>query len=264
MGSESKFLHITSESDLRTMHLSHQSFYSEYHGHKEKDLRILSEFLRSNNGVGGSRPGIYLAGDSSLDNKFWFQDTAAAVNGYEDIIKPPNMKQDIAYWLNNELKHRGVDQFCINCAVEESSIGSRACCRLLPQDKVIRDTITEEDILVVSVGGNDIVLKPTLCTILSTLALTCCTTNQCVEASCGCALPCDDYVCGCGCGFLSNFLGFPCGYGYFLHLFGTRIQSYVDRLTSKRRPKIIVICMIYYPDESAGGSWADGESKGQQ
>ena len=42
-----------------------------------------------------------------------------------------------------------------------------------------------------------------------------------------------------------------------LHLFGTRIQSYIDRLTSKQRPKMVGVCAIYFPDEQQGDSWAE-------
>lgn len=74
----------------------------------------------------------------------------------------------------------------------------------------------------------------------------------------GCAIPIDDYCCGCGTGCLSNLCACPPGYGYFVHLFGTRIENYVKRLITKTRPKIVVISMIYFPDEKSGGSWADG------
>jgi len=148
--------------------------------------------------------------------------------------------------------------FCINCAVEESSIGSRACGRLLEQDVFIRDKITQGDVLVVSVGGNDIALSPSLCTILNMISLICCTSTSClVDCTCGSPLPCDDCCCGCAAGVFSNLFSWPPGYGYFLHLFGTRIKAYIENLTSKTRPKIVVICMIYYPDELVSTSWAD-------
>lgn len=178
--------------------ISSDRFYSEYHGHRPDDLKIVQTVLRAN-----TRNCIYLAGDSSLDNKFWFGGTAPAVNGYEDILSPPYSKQDIAYWLNFELEKRGLGNnfFALNCAVEESSVGSRSCMRLLEQDRIINDSVTSDDIVVVSVGGNDIVLKPNPCTILSTLSLICCTTTDCLRnCTSGCSLPCDDCCCGCGTG----------------------------------------------------------------
>jgi len=41
-------------------------------------------------------------------------------------------------------------------------------------------------------------------------------------------------------------------------MFKNRVQNYINRLVSKQKPRKLVICMIYYPDERAGGSWADG------
>ena len=43
------------------------------------------------------------------------------------------------------------------------------------------------------------------------------------------------------------------------HLFGVRVRKYVEKLVSKTKPSKILVCMIYYPDESrsAMGSWAD-------
>jgi len=231
-------------------------FYAEYHGHTIEHLELLTSFFRGRKGNEGI---IFLAGDSSLDNKFWFKGTAAAVNGYEDILSPARSKKDVAYWMNEQAVKRGSAMATINCSVEESSVGTRACGRLLPQDAFVRDNIQASDVLVVSVGGNDIALKPNVCTIVNMLLLMCCTTTACIErTSCGCALPCDDCCCGFGAGCASFPLGCPPGLGYFIHLFSTRIQAYLNNMTSKQRPKKILVCMIYYPDELATGGWADG------
>ena len=56
-----------------TTKLSSPSFYSEYHGHKLRHLRILYPLLRAN-----SDALIWTAGDSSLDNKYWFRDRRPA------------------------------------------------------------------------------------------------------------------------------------------------------------------------------------------
>jgi hypothetical protein len=84
--------------------------------------------------------------------------------------------QDIAYWLNKHLvdRRQGHRMVAVNGAVEESTVGDRACCNLLPQDRFIRDNITENDTLIVSVGGNDIALKPAPCTIVNMLLLARC------------------------------------------------------------------------------------------
>ena len=181
-----------------------------------------------------------------MDNKFWFDDTAPALNGYEKLLDPPISRQDISFWINYELMRRGLNNAtAINAAVEESTVGMRACCQLLQQDYFIRDNISQNDVLIVSVGGNDIALRPNPCTILHMITLMKCCPTSCLESlATGCFLPCDDYCCGCTTGCLSDFLACPAGYGYFLHLFGARIQSFVDRLTSKQRPRVILVCMV--------------------
>lgn len=227
-------------------------FYGEYHGHRVEDLQIVHDQLRSTH----DRI-VFLAGDSSLDNKYWFGDETRAVNGYELILDPPVSKKDIAHWMNNGFVKRGLrsEYATVNCAVEESTIGSRAYHHLLPQDQFIRDNIRSDDVLIISVGGNDIALKPSPCTALSVCSLVCCTTTACLRnCSCGCAIPCEDYLC---CGMLSNVCAFPPGMGYMIHLFSTRIQSIVSRIVAKQKPKLILVCMIYYLDEKPGNSWAE-------
>ena len=104
-------------------------FYQEYFGHDVHLLEQCHEQLRS-----GSRACIFLAGDSSLDNKFWFNSATEAINGYERVLRPPRMKQDVCYWINAELVRRGLgtQHFCLNTAVEATSLNSRSCCTLLP------------------------------------------------------------------------------------------------------------------------------------
>ena len=68
-----------------------QQFYGEYHGHKPQHLRSLLPALRQS-----SDRLIWTAGDSSLDNKYWFRERSGAVGAYADILEPPRMKQDIA------------------------------------------------------------------------------------------------------------------------------------------------------------------------
>merc|ERR1719263_2611980 len=47
-------------------------------------------------------------------------------------------------------------------------------------------------------------------------------------------------------------------YRLLRYLFKNRVQNYVSRILSKKKPKKVVVCMIYYLDEKATGSWADG------
>ena len=37
-----------------------------------------------------------------------------------------------------------------------------------------------------------------------------------------------------------------------------RTQHYINAITAKTKPKKILVCMIYYPDESNAPSWANG------
>ena len=45
-------------------------------------------------------------------------------------------------------------------------------------------------------------------------------------------------------------------YPFFAH-FLFRTQKYIEALTSKTKPKKILVCMIYYPDENNVPSWAN-------
>jgi hypothetical protein len=249
--------------------ISSSDFYQEYHGHRLDHLELLYSHLRhGGEGKDGieNNPIIFLAGDSSLDNKHWFREKSTALNGYETILTPPQSRQDIAYWMNYSLLSKqsqlSSKWSVINCAIEESTIGLRSCGKLLPQDKFISSHIQSQDILVLSVGGNDIALHPSFCTILNLLLLTCCTTQSCLENfSCGTAFSCDDPCHGCSTSCLSNCLAFPLGLGYFIHLFKTRIQTFLINLLSSQPhstyPAHIYICMIYYLDETPGNSWAE-------
>ena len=90
---------------------------------------------------------------------------------------------------------------------------------------------------------------------MSLLCLHCFSTSFCIEHfSCGCPLSCEDNLAGCA----SNCFAFPCGFGYFLHLFRTKIEHYLLKLTRRKKPKLIIVCMLYYLDELCSGtSWAD-------
>jgi hypothetical protein len=68
----------------------------------------------------------------------------------------------------------------INCAIEESTVGSRKK-EILPHDRFICDHMKKEDMLIVSVEGNDIALKPNILTIINMLVLLSCTTNRFVS-----------------------------------------------------------------------------------
>lgn len=40
-------------------------------------------------------------------------------------------------------------------------------------------------------------------------------------------------------------------------MFGDKVKEYIQKLTSKKKPKKVLVCMIYYPDLKRTGSWAD-------
>ena len=133
------------------------SYYAPYHGHDVRHLGIALRKLREKHDSV-----VFLAGDSSLDNKFWFDEWSAARNGYEEVLRPQVMKKDVCYWMNDP----GAEprRACLNAAVEATALDDRAFGALLPQDAFLRDHISSDDILVVSVGGNDVALAPTACT----------------------------------------------------------------------------------------------------
>ena len=225
-----------------------RDYYATYHGHEISHLDVVHrELRRSSNGI------IFLAGDSSLDNKFWFNESGAAVNGMERILTPPLMKKDVCFWLNSQLAEQGLPYGCVNTAIEATALSDRAFGCLLPQDNFIRDHIGPDDILIVSVGGNDIALKPLLCTALNITPLVYCTPSQCFE-QCACACPPNLGVdCGCMCcglpGSVVGLCAWPPGFGYFVDLFKNQVENYIKKLVGRRKPRKVLVNMIYYPDQ---------------
>jgi len=214
-----------------------EPYYGKYHGHKTTYLAAVEAALRADGGPDAAV--AWLVGDSSLDNKFWLpcsRTRTPAVNGFEAVLSPPSMKRDVAYWTNKYLADAPPSgtpaPFCINAAVEESTIGNRKGA-LLPQDEFVRDQMRAEDTLIVSVGGNDIALRPTAATAASILALV---TQPMSWLEKGSAL----------------------GLGHMIRLFKDSVETYLAALCAKTRPKKIVICMIYYlDDDPESESWAN-------
>eukprot|EP00122_Pirum_gemmata_P018981 Pgem_evm1s17777 len=47
------------------------------------------------------------------------------------------------------------------------------------------------------------------------------------------------------------------GFSYFQNYFQKKTEKYIKQLVSKRKPKMVLVCMIYYPDENEEVStWA--------
>ena len=151
-----------------------KDYYSPLTGHLLPHLHLVHEALRPGRG-GRRRPAVWLAGDSSFDNKAWVpHDWSAARNGYENALAGP-MQEDVCFHVNAELQAQGhggpEGHFCVNAAVEMSLLYARGC-GLYAQDEFLRDHLEEQDTLLVSVGGNDIALQPLLATLANDIALT--------------------------------------------------------------------------------------------
>ncbi|KAJ4410731.1 hypothetical protein N0V91_001659 [Didymella pomorum] len=216
--------------------INRSRFYFEWKGHQIQDLVSFHAITTA------ERPGkpiVYLAGDSSLDNKHWVSNEQEVDIEVPEIYKhtlgKPTPKLDVAFWMNHLLVDRAT---CINTAVEESMLRQRDE-GLLAHDKFIRDNIRSQDVLIVSVGANDIALRPLPCTIRHMLQLAWATSRSSLEKGTASSLK------------------------YFNHMFCDKVQDYVDRMTAKTRPRAVIICMIYYPLESGLGqsSWADTQLK---
>lgn len=210
-------------------------FFYEWKGHPVSEVTALHKKILE---LRPSKPIIYLAGDSSLDNKYWVPGASISPlpigvpEIYSAAFDPPTPKPDIAFWLNHELGERATT---LNLAVEESTLRERDG-ELLEHDKFIRDNIRAEDILIVSVGANDIVLRPTFSTVRHMLQLAWLTPRRSLERNTAWSL------------------------GYFTRLFKDQVEAYVSQLVEKQKPRAVIVCMIYYPLEAAAStqqSWAD-------
>lgn len=215
------------------MRITSKDFYDNYYGHQSEYLKYIISRLKAEQ----YQNFIYLVGDSSLDNKYWLRqmDTKIPIpSQYESIINntEPYANPDIAYTINRLLfKANLKEHVCINCAVEESTLSGRQS-TLLPQDYIVRNNVTPRDTIIMSVGGNDIVLKPSWGTIanLASLAL----------------LP-------------TFMLSYNPSFHYFVGMFRNGIENYIQELTIKSKPKEVILCGIYYPAEysETTSSWAD-------
>jgi lysophospholipase L1-like esterase len=216
----------------RPLPLSSAVFNAEYHGHSTPLLCALVAGLRP-------RPLLFLAGDSTLDCKYWLRalPRVAAAAGMERLVSPPLAPPDVAAALNALLpstRHLS-EHAAVNCAVEESTLRARSHgTRLLPQDALIAARLRTRDVLVISVGGNDVVLSPTLSTATALARVLCC------GDACG----------GAG------------GYAALASLFRDELQALVDALTARATPAVVVVCFPYFPQEFGGAgaapAWADG------
>ena len=204
-----------------------REFYGEFHGHRVEHLSLLHERCRAK-----GLSIIFLAGDSTLDNKYWFGDTAPAVEGpFKELLRPPRMTMDVGYWMNRIiLEERRVDSVCLNTAVEATTLRERP----LAQDDFIAENISSGDALVVSIGGNDIALRPTFSTMWNVFMIVCFASLPAIEK------------------------GTAVGLRHLIRLFGESTQKYInDVLLRRTKPRRVVVCMLYFLDENASEpSWA--------
>ena len=216
-------------------------FYGNWAGHPIADLTSVHAAALARE---GRPPVVYLCGDSSLDNKAWVPSNgpggeelpSPAPTFYQSFLDPGYLKPDVAFHLNSIL---GTKASVMNTAVEASLLRQRDE-KLLAHDEFVRDHIQAEDILIVSLGANDIALSPTLATIRHMLHLAWFTPKTSIEKGTASSLQ------------------------HFRHMFGTQMHSYISRLVAKQKPRAIIACTIYYPLEaqaSTQSSWADTQLK---
>lgn len=202
-------------SSSKDIKINSTHFYSQYKGHPVSNLKQLIQ----------SQPQtstIYLAGDSTLDNKYWLPNQSSTHSDltHATLFDIDLLRCDISYWLNKTCATSGLR--AINCAVEESALDDRSQI-LLEHDELIRDNIRENDILVVSVGGNDVAIKLKPGIIFDVL--------------------------------YSVYFGGKLG-RWLKRLFRDDLKRYINQLIEKTKPKLIVICSLYFPDENQTSSWA--------
>jgi hypothetical protein len=216
-------------------------FYFEWKGHTIPDA---TAFYATTLSLRPNKPIIYLAGDSSFDNKYWVPSsgpggeplTVEVPEIYRATLDRPHPKPDIAFWLNHFL---GGQATTLNLAVEASTLKERDK-DLLEHDTFIRDNIRAEDILIVSVGANDIAMRPTLATMRNMLQLAWLTPRSSLEKGTAWSL------------------------SHFTDMFKTQVEAYVSKIVEKQKPRAVIVCMIYFPLEAGAvkqKSWADPQLK---
>jgi hypothetical protein len=214
-------------------------FFDEYHGHEKDCLEDIYKSLCLDSEDKRKKNVIFLAGDSSLDNKHWIlNEKANSVNGYENFFE--KSVKDVAFNINkkiveyNDHHHFKNDYFCINTSVEASTLDSNSVDKNIrsnpdvpfhwTSDQFIQDHITDMDILIVSVGGNDIAFNSTT------------------------HLPFFQK--------LDTNPNDPEAIAHFKELLQTKLENYIKKLCLKNKPLKIIVCMIYYPSKEIQGSWA--------
>jgi hypothetical protein len=126
------------------------------------------------------------------------------------------------YHINSILADKNIPLAAVNTAVEESSLSQREDHGLLPHDQVIARQLTEQDVLVVSLGGNDVALRPSIGVIASMAALIYATPSWCIEKG----------------------PAFAPALWYFIHMFKTRMRTVIEKICATKKPRRVVMCML--------------------
>jgi lysophospholipase L1-like esterase len=134
---------------------------------------------------------------------------------------------------------------------QASTLEDRVKGGLLGQDLLIRDHIAANDVLIVSIGGNDVALRPSLKTIMSVSWLTFFSRDSNLEN--GTAYGDHDHS-------VISIHIYHClqllGMGHVRHVFHDQLKGYISEICANTKPKLVLVTMIYYPSESGQG-WAD-------
>lgn len=204
-------------------------FYDPYYGHPLKILNFLKqEFEEKQFNF------IYFLGDSTLDNKHWVRNKPQkSLPLFEKNLE--YMLPDISFFMNKKLYENNEKYICLNFAVEENHLKNRNNStnnNLIPLngwEDYVSSNLTENDILIVSIGGNDLALKLNIPIIL----------NLCLSL------------------FLSDDLlrKNPYLIYYILDIYKNYLKQFLLDIIKYKKPKMIVLCGVYFPCIDYQDSW---------
>lgn len=211
------YLHTLGEKQI-----SNEDFYGERTGH---DITHLQKILEASMFF-NKKHRVWLSGDSSLDNKHWLLDKnkGELPPVYDAVLSSSEGIQDVAYFLNKLFEKNSDDEWItINTSIENTDN--------VKQDKFIRDNISDKDVLIVSLGINDILLNPSQETI-------------------------DNIIKVLRSDIKKINSGKAPGLKHITSIFKDRLEDYIKRLVSKNKPRLVLINTVYYPYHCTGEDWS--------
>lgn len=206
-----------------------KDYYTNYYGHPIQDLDNLVDHCYGMNKV-------YLVGDSTLDNKKWVSTLRAPpVNGYQGLVE--EMVPDVNYFFNYYLEGYNLPYISLNFAIEEDCIHDKMSngsvrSKLNSKESMVKNSLTHKDILIISIGGNDLSLKSNFELKLKLFEVFMKTTPEVIRKDIEIILP------------------------QLVQLFKVEYKNYIEELVSKTKPKMIFLCAPYYPCKIKQESWA--------